>query len=405
MNYNAQSGYYEAVGIPTVPYDDKGIVNAYPTAKLVVKDATGKTLATTTVVLAVSDEMSCVTCHSSNSNAAAQPLAGWVNNSDPAKDVKLNILRLHDDRVDASPYLAGLSAKGYNYQGKLYDTAVAGTPILCASCHASAALSAPGVTGVRALTADMHSKHAAVVNPATNTTLDNASSPGGSCYLCHPGAKTQCQRGAMHNVPCYNCHGNLSLVGDSNRRGWIDLPSCQECHNGGTRYSTTFSSPGVYRTTNDTRFATNPNVPVANASLYRFSTGHGSLYCSACHGSQHAELPSTGSNDNVQAIKLQGYAAKLLECGICHTNPPSTGNQGPHSMHSIGQSWVSSHHEYVDSGGFQQCSYCHGSDYKGSPLAQVKVIRTFQIEDGATKTIQPNTNIGCYLCHNGPSGG
>lgn len=37
-------------------------------------------------------------CHASNSDPYAKPAAGWENNSNPAVDVKLNILRKHDDR-------------------------------------------------------------------------------------------------------------------------------------------------------------------------------------------------------------------------------------------------------------------------------------------------------------------
>ena len=55
----------------------------------------------------------------------AQPASGWVNNSDPAKDTKLNILKKHDDRWNIAGYLAQLKANGYTYQSTLYQTAVA----------------------------------------------------------------------------------------------------------------------------------------------------------------------------------------------------------------------------------------------------------------------------------------
>src|SRR5215831_5762286 len=71
MTYNATEGYWEAVGIPTVPYDDKLNFNAYPMAKIIAKDSKGNTLATSTVVLSVSDEISCSTCHASNSDVNA----------------------------------------------------------------------------------------------------------------------------------------------------------------------------------------------------------------------------------------------------------------------------------------------------------------------------------------------
>ena len=113
MTYNAVEGYWEAVGIPTVPYDDKMALNPFPMAQIVAKDLSGNVLATASIVLAVSDEMTCSTCHASNSDINAKPAAGWVNNPDPAKDVKHNILRKHDDRWPISKYLPALKSMGY----------------------------------------------------------------------------------------------------------------------------------------------------------------------------------------------------------------------------------------------------------------------------------------------------
>lgn len=405
MTFNASLNAWEIVGIPTVPFDDSGARNPYPMAKIVAKDGAGTVLATTTVVLAVSDEMQCSTCHASGSDAAAQPAGGWENDADPAKDVKFNILKKHDDRWNISGYLNTLSAAGYTYQSSLYQTAKSGTPILCAACHGTNALGAPGVAGVNPLTADMHTLHASVANPATGVTLDNATTPFGSCYLCHPGQTTKCQRGAMNKVACFDCHGNLTKVGVATRQGWLDLPACQMCHNGGTRYLTTFNSQGVWRTTADATFATNANKPISGKNLYRFSSGHGSLYCSACHGSQHAEYPSLQPNDNQYSLNLQGYAGKLVECTVCHTVMPGTGNGGPHGMHTIGQSWVSSHHNTVESSGSAQCLYCHGSTSSGSPLAKVAAARSFTTEDSGSKAYAAGAQVSCFDCHNGPNGG
>jgi hypothetical protein len=403
MTYDSTLGYWTAEAIPTVPYDDSGASKPYPMAKIVARDSRGNVLASTTVVLSVSDEMTCSTCHASGSNPAAMPTAGWENASDPAKDVKWNILRLHDQNENVSGMLSALQAAGYTYQSSLYSTAKAGTPILCAACHQSNALGTAGISPAIPLTSAMHSKHGPVVNLATGTTLDNATTPTASCYLCHPGATTKCQRGAMNSVACYDCHGNLSAVGASTRDGWLDVPACQMCHTGGQRYTTTFSSPGVWRTTSDTRFATNPNVPISGKSLYRYSTGHASLYCSGCHGSQHAEYPSLQANDNAAPIALQGYAGKLNDCTICHTNLPLSVTGGPHGLHTLGQAWVQSHGSYAESNN-TQCQPCHGTDYRGTPLSRTPVARTFTVE-GGTKSFPAGANIGCYDCHNGPNGG
>lgn len=399
MNYNATLGYWEAVGIPTVPFDDAGIRNAYPMVRVVAKDSNGTVIATADIVTPVSDEITCGTCHASNSDPAAMPAAGWENNPDPAKDMKFNILKKHDDRWNVSAQVAALQPS-YNYQASLYQTAKSGTPVLCATCHASNALGTAGVAGANPLTSDMHTLHGSVVNPATNVSLDNATTPADSCYLCHPGATTKCQRGAMRTVACFDCHGNLTKVGASTRQGWLDLPACQMCHNGGTRYTTTFDSgTGNWRLTNDPTFATMPNVPLPGKSLYRFSTGHGSMYCSSCHGSQHAEFPTLQPNDNVYSTDLQGYQGKLVECTVCHARMPATTSGGPHGLHEIGTAWVTAHQDAAQ-GNLGQCAYCHGADYRGTPLSALSTARTLN-----QRTFAAGHQMNCYDCHNGPSPG
>jgi hypothetical protein len=421
MTYDTTKSAWKAEGIPTVPYDDTLASKPYPMAKLVAKNSSGQTIASATVVLAVSDEMSCSSCHAPNTNNAAMPSGGWITQYSPAQNVKLNILKKHDDDHPISAtVLAAVQAKGYaGYQASLYQTALNGgglnNPILCASCHKSNALDAAGmstgVTGVPALTTAMHTLHASVTMPGSSTTLDNATSPTGSCYQCHPGVTTKCQRGTMSNVACYNCHGNLSRVGMSSRQGWLDEPSCQMCHQNSITYTTTFTSSnigpsGTQRSSTDTTFATNSNVPSTGYDLYRFSKGHGSTECSACHGSQHAEFPTNQANDNVYSTNLQGYAGRLTECTTCHsTTLALTNNGGPHGMHTVGQAWVNGHEQYANNGGYTACAYCHGSSYKGSTLSQLLTAKTFNAGEYGTKSFAAGHQISCYDCHNGPNGG
>jgi hypothetical protein len=204
----------------------------------------------------------------------------------------------------------------------------------------------------------------------------------------------------MNTVACYDCHGNLTRVGTNTRQGWLDLPSCQMCHNSGTRYTSTFDpATGNWRITSDTVFATTPNVPVANKSLYRYSTAHGGLYCSSCHGSPHAEFPTLQANDNVYSTNLQGYAGKIVECTACHQSMPSTTNGGPHGIHTIGPQWVSSHPSAARAN-LNQCAYCHGADFRGTPLSAIKTGRTLN-----GKVFTAGHQMNCYDCHNGPNGG
>lgn len=406
MAYNTAVGYWEAVGVPTIGYDDKGNFNPYPMAKLTAKSSTGAVLATISIVLAVSDEMSCNTCHKSGTDPAAQPASGWVNNSDPAKDTKLNILKKHDDRWNISGYLAQLKTNGYTYQSSLYQTAIGGTPVLCSSCHGDNALALPGLPGIGAEASDMHTLHGPQLLQANGQTLDQNSQvdDNKSCYLCHPGPVTQCKRGAMNKTLCSSCHGTVTFAGNPSRNPWLIEPSCQLCHQNSQRYTTAFDTNGQWRAVSDQTFATNQNVPIAGADLYRYSSGHGTVFCSACHGSPHAEYPTLQANDSVYPQKLQGYVAKITECSVCHTNVPVTPNGGPHGVHTIGQQWVDSHPDYAD-GNLAACAYCHGSDYKGTPLSVAKVARKFNAGDYGTKSFPAGHQFNCYDCHNGPHPG
>jgi cytochrome c553 len=71
-------------------------------------------------------------------------------------------------------------------------------------------------------------------------------------------------------------------------------------------------------------------------------------------------------------------------------------------MHTIGAAWVSGHEGYAQGGGATGCAYCHGSDYRGTALSQVKAPRTYTIE-GRTRTYAAGDKVGCYDCHSGPN--
>ncbi len=410
--------WFIAEGIPITPYDDAHQKNAYPMMRIVVRNGSGALLATTDIVLPVSDEMDCRACHASTSGPAARPSGGWVGDPDPQRDYRLNILRLHDEYQGGSAaFQAALAAKGYNAAG-LEATAVTDhTPILCAACHASNALPGTGLAGIAPLTASVHAFHAHVIDPVTLLSMD-ATSNRSACYRCHPGSTTRCLRGAMGRavapdgsmmMQCQSCHGPMSMVGGA-RTGWLEEPDCQNCHtgtathnNGNIRYTSAFVSPGQFRQAIDTTFATNPDVPAAGFSLFRFSRGHGGLACEACHGSTHAEYPSTHANDNVQSGLVQGHGGVIVECAACHGSSPSTVTGGPHGMHPVGQSWVNAHPDVAEGQGSAACAACHGTDFRGTPLSYTLGART--LNAFGTKNFWQGFQIGCYNCHKGPSGG
>jgi hypothetical protein len=168
-------------------------------------------------------------------------------------------------------------------------------PILCANCHADNALGMPGKKEVPSFSEAIHEKHSGLTN---------------DCYKCHPGPQTQCYRDVMHQkgITCQQCHGSVLEVAKSIERGrkpWLQEPSCgsDKCH--GPKYA---EEPG---------------------KLFRESKGHGGLYCSTCHGSPHAIVPTSNPRDNIQNIALQGFAGTLSKCDVCHGYTPSSG--GPHN--------------------------------------------------------------------------
>lgn len=417
LAFDAANGLFAADGIPVTPFDDDGHHRTYPLLQVTARDAAGNPLASATPVIPVSDEMDCRLCHGSGSADAAKPAAGWGFERNAERDYRLNILKLHDEQQLANPaYASALQTAGYSAAG-LYDQAKRlKSPILCAACHASNALPGTGQAGITPLTEAVHTGHATVADPETGLPLD-ASANRASCYRCHPGSETRCLRGAMGgavapdgelSMQCQSCHGSMSAVGQSGRVGWLDQPSCQNCHsgtatsnNGQIRYESVFEPNGSRRVAVDATFATNADVPATGFDLYRFSFGHGGLACEACHGSTHAEYPGAHPNDNLQSSDFQGHVGVLSECASCHGNDVSSWEGGPHGMHSIGQSWVDDHGDAAQQLGTAACQRCHGTNDRGTVLSRAQADRSLSTPFG-TKNFFRGQTIGCWECHRGP---
>ena len=244
----AETGFFSAEGIPVVPVYDSGVKDPYQQATITVKDATGKTVATTKTVIPTSDEINCAKCHGT--------------------DAFNDILTKHD------------KAHG--------TTLMNSKPVLCASCHGSPALgtNGPGSSG-KYLSQAIHGYHA---------------TKGASCYDCHPGATTKCSRSARHTAAdgnCTTCHGSMANVASTiaaGRTPWVGEPSCVSCHKGVAGIDT-------------------------GTTLYKNAHGHGNLFCSACHGSPHAMVPSLNAKDNYQELQYQGSTRPVKSigsCGVCH---------------------------------------------------------------------------------------
>jgi hypothetical protein len=433
--WKAAEALFRAEGIPIFPVDDAGNVNRYPLMRITATDrASGQSLATLDVVLPVSEETTCSDCHATGGAAASAADIQWSSASDIEVQSRENVLLLHDRRNGTA--------------------LMAARPVLCASCHYSAALDLSGTgpsgtqVGRATMSAAMHDYHSDKMKDASGAPLfdrwlaqgESQPAPASqSCYLCHPGKSTQCLRGAMTDqVTCQNCHGNMSAVGGrsplrsggsidgrndgGSRRPWVDLPRCQSCHTGDANSHVTLADASLMasdglrtlvafdvadaaaspRASSASRFAENAG------RLYRYSQGHGGVACEGCHNSTHAIWPNAieSHNDNVAAQQVQGHAGTVVECSACHaagTLANSLG--GPHGMHPVNESrWTRGGHGSVADRGRQACAACHGSNYRGTVLSRTAAVRNWNTEFGS-RTVPKGQPVGCYDCHNGPGGG
>lgn len=180
--------YFKADGIPVTPFQDNNLTTESPfqLIHLVARNiSTNAILATTDVVIPVSNEVGCVQSGCHNSEQA--------------------ILNSHEQ-------VAGFNSNG---------------PVLCAKCHGSPALGTVGDTvEAKLFSYRIHNTHKFITPTGSINT----------CYKCHPGPNTQCLRDVMSqnfSMVCQNCHGTMQNVASTiqqGRRPWLDEPKCGTCH-------------------------------------------------------------------------------------------------------------------------------------------------------------------------------
>ena len=412
MTFDPAQNLFTAQGIPITPYDDQGQKNHFPMMRLTARNSTGTVLATTDIVLPVTDEMDCRACHASGSQIEARPPEGWAWEVDPVRDYKLNVLRRHDDHLlGTKSYAQTLTVAGYNTAGLVATVTQDGKPVSCILCHATGALPGSGAAGARPFTQLMHTKHAYAPDPRSGAPLTSLTNSG-ACLLCHAGPEQVAMRGVHHStintngslaMQCQSCHGSISSVGAVTRQGWLDQPACQSCHTGtamsnagALRYTSVFDALGNTRVAVDPTFATSTNTQTGGFALFKNSAGHGGLKCATCHGSTHAELLSSQSNDNVQSQRIQGQPGVLTSCNACHPSRPAGSAGGPHGMHPVDAQWASGHQV-----GTTACKVCHGADLRGTVLSWAQADRTFNAF--GSQHFWPGFQVGCYTCHGGPN--
>ncbi len=267
MSLDSNGVGFVATGIPITPYDDDGTWDPYGTAVITVKDSSGNVLQTANVVAPVSTEMMCSNCH------------GTTN-------TQLNILQAHDNHSGTT--LAVDQANGIVH--------------LCGSCHQDNALGTTGKAGVPSLSLAMHNFHKDKMN-----TTATASNTLPDCYNCHPGPKTQCERGIMARAgkTCHDCHGDMYGMTNSllaGRQPWLQEPQCGSCH--------------------DANHAENSNTLYRNSLLQNgpASGMNNRIYCEACHNGPHAEYTTANAADTSITQKFQGDGYWIWNCDVCHSN-------------------------------------------------------------------------------------
>ncbi len=258
--------HFQADGIPVTPVDDDDIKNPYQVARITVKDAADVTLVQTRAMVPTSDEINCGRCHVPGGSIT---------------ETFVHILQTHYAN-HATPLVNSV-------------------PILCATCHGSPALGlvGPGSSGLY-LSEAIHGFHAEKTAPGNGAV---------TCYDCHPGENTRCNRSLAHitaNGNCTACHGTMlelaTAISNDTRVPWEDEPQCVSCHTGIAQVDT-------------------------GAVLYRNATGHGDVYCAGCHQSPHAMIPSRENADNYQALQYQDADVTIGSCAACHdSSKPEDGD-------------------------------------------------------------------------------
>ena len=406
-HFDPDKAWFVADGVPLLPIDDTGQLNAYPLMRVSASNpVTGDVLASLDIVLPVASEADCQNCHASGEVAAPtdSPIDFILpdNINDPnnvLEAAKHNVLVLHDGK----------------HGTKLLNE----TPVLCARCHYSPALdlSGTGPAGEQinndTMSAVMHAHHGQLTDPATGELLFP---PDGTmeetCYQCHPGKVTKCLRGAMGGagIECKDCHGSMLAVGSDTRKPWLDEPRCESCHTGDAvnhlgddiRLSQAWDDDVGIATP---RLAVNKRFAENTDTLYRNSLGHGAVACEACHGSPHAIWPNAlaSANDNLTAIQLQGHAGTISDCSTCHTSLPLTLND-PHGMHNVNSTgWTLEHEDFYENNS-SSCRACHGLNLEGTVLSRTAADRDYLRDDDGDSIIHlaKGTPVSCSLCHEKP---
>lgn len=299
--------------IPVQAQREDGSTNPYPLVTLTAIDMeSGREIARTAAVLAVSPGFSCMHCHD---------------------DAEHEILRVHDRREGS----------------KLAEMAKNGQVVQCRSCHSGPAMLS-GKLGAGyglSVSAAMHAWHAQYLSERG----------GDACLTCHIGlGQSEDTEGTrplfmrdLHQergLDCTTCHGamedhalallkaeqtvgqklaepalaritpqSVDHVNDINARlPWTQQPDCAGCHNFSEKPRLGEVS-GFNHWTAEGSSLFSQRSDMANA-----------VRCATCHGAPHAMYPAKNplgrDRDNIAPMQYQAHARTLGaagNCAMCHT--------------------------------------------------------------------------------------
>ncbi len=316
---------FVAKGVPVVPYTRKGVFDPFPLVSVTAAAiGSNRNLGETRVVAAASTQWGCRNCH-----GGEWKKGGVAGISD---ETALDILTVHD-RISKT---------------ELSGQILAGTPIVCSSCHQRLVSESGGETQAMNFSAAIHGFHTVFLTGMEDD----------ACTACHPGpgdSPTGALRGihAQLGMECVNCHGTmedhaLSLLAAEKLRHkpsaamlislissraaasaeeiqprlpWINEPDCLSCH-------VDFQPPETDQV--------EPNQWTGSEEeLFSRMVDDAGIPCAACHSSAHALYPAIRTEDNAQPLQYQGTPYPIAanrRCRVCHTVDMETEMHHPNSL-------------------------------------------------------------------------
>ena len=289
---------------------------------------------------------------------------GLGQRPDPQRDMRLNILRLHDER-QAGDRAFTQRARGRRLQPRrpVRDGDDRRRRRSCApAAIVSEALSGSGSPGVEPLTQAVHGRHAGVIDPATGLTLDSTDEPlrllplpsrlGDALPARRDGRGGRRRRHARDAVPELPRLDERRRVrrrapaGSTSRaaRTVTPAPRPTTTARSATRRSST--RPGSRASPSIRRSPPTPNTPAAGlVAVSLLDRPRRPASARPATARRTPSFPASHATTTSRASQHQGHVGMLVECASCHGRSADD-RQRRAARHAPGrQRWVSRHRD------------------------------------------------------------